>query len=345
MSIRVWGGLVAVVIAAGACAQQLPALPAINATTARADGVLGGLDGPAFGLVPDGDRGVLVAACEGGTLHTWRRDALLGVRSSQTSPNLVKAHDGPITALAGTSGVFASGGADGKIHVWAFPADERKHTFDAGSAVRALSIDPAGKVIASAAEGNEIQLWDADSGKAGQKLAGPTDWTLALAFAPDGKTVAAGGYDGSLRVWEVGSGKKVVEVKAQAATVPNQPPPSANVVNSLAFSPDGKTIAVGGSDSQVHLFQTGDGKLIRSMPGHTSAVAGLAFHPSGALLASAGKDRTVRLWNPANGQLVKALEGHTSWVQGVAFFARGTRVASAGADGTVRLWDLTESKK
>ena len=85
-----------------------------------------------------------------------------------------------------------------------------------------------------------------------------------------------------------------------------------------------------------------DGKLARSVPGHTGSVTGLAFHPSGTVLASCSKDRTVRLWNPANGQSLtpKPLEGHTAWVQGVVFVAQGTRLASIGADRTVRIWNL-----
>ena len=125
----------------------------------------------------------------------------------------------------------------------------------------------------------------------------------------------------------------------------NQSPPPLSQTLALAFSPDGKQLAVGGSDAQVFLFNVSDGKLLRPIPGHTSAVTGLAFHPSGTVLVSSSRDRTVRLWNPANGQLIKSLEGHASWVQGVVFAAQGTRIASVGADQTVRLWDLSDPAK
>jgi WD40 repeat protein len=117
-------------------------------------------------------------------------------------------------------------------------------------------------------------------------------------------------------------------------------------VSALAFSPDSKQVAVGGSDAGIYLFQATDGKFVRAMAaGHTSSITALAFHPNNTLLVSASKDRTVRLWNPANGQLYKALEGHTAWVQGVTFFAQSTRLASVGADQSVRLWDLSEPPK
>jgi len=174
------------------------------------------------------------------------------------------------------------------------------------------------------------------------KLVGGSDWVLSLAFSNDGQRLASGGYDGAVRLWEVPGGKKLLEIAATLPPPANSPALPINVVLSLAFSPDGKQLAIGGTDEQIHLFNTSDGKLARSIVGHTGSVTGLAFHPSGTVLASCSKDRTVRLWNPINGQplTAKPLEGHTAWVQGVVFVAQGTRLATVGADRTVRLWSL-----
>src|SRR5262249_45028822 len=146
------------------------------------------------------------------------------------------------------------------------------------------------------------------------KITGSTDWILSLAFTNDGQRLASGGYDGTVRLWEVSTGKKMIDIPATPPSAPNTPAPPPNVVLSLVISPDGKQLAIGGTDAQIHLFNTSDGKLARSIPGHTSSVTSLAFHPSGAVLASCSKDRTVRLWNPTNGQPLtpKPLEGHTA---------------------------------
>jgi WD40 repeat protein len=184
-------------------------------------------------------------------------------------------------------------------------------------------------------------LWDPAGGKQVKKLTGPGDWVTAVALSADGKLAAAGGIEGRLWLWETSSGKKLFDVLAQPPVAPKAPPPQKNVVSALAFSPDDKQIALGGSDGKVYQFQAADGKFLRALQGHTGAITRLAFHPGNAALVSASKDRSLRLWNPSSGALLKALEGHTAWVEGVVFLQRGTRLASVSADRTVRLWELT----
>lgn len=323
-----------------------PAPPPINPAQAKLDQTLAGLDGPGLGLALGEGPGILAAACEGGTIQYWDRDVLLGVRMGDRTPNVLRGHQGSITALAWQGGpLLASAGTDQKILLWSMPGGKIANGLAVPSLVRALALSPDGKLLAGSLDDYTLQIWDTATGKPGPKLAGHTDWVLALAFSPDGKTLASGGYDGTVRLWEAASGKKLLDVPIKTPAKPNEPPPAPNTVLALAFSPDGKQLAAGGTDTLIYLVQTADGKVVRTMTGCTGSVTGLDFHPGGAVLASACKDRVVRLWNPTNGQLIKALEGHTAWVQGVTFLAQGTRLASVGADQTVRLWDLGAGKK
>lgn len=336
--------LLTALVAAGQ--QPQPQYPAIKPDAARFDqNATSDLDGAGFCIAYNEDSGLLAAGCERHTLHYWGKDIAMGVRAADHSAHVVKAHQGLVLALVPAGENFVSAGTDGKIIVWSLPAEKMIHTFDAAPVVRSLAAAPGGKVVASAGDNAVVQLWDLTTGKPGLKLEGATDWLLAVAFSPDGKQIAAGGHDGKVYIWDVASGKKTVDFAALAPVAQGTPPPPANVVSALAFSPDSKLLAVGGHDAGIHLFQAADGKYVRSLIGHGSTVTGLAFHPTGTVLASASKDRTVRLWNPATGQLIKALEGHNAWVQGVVFLAQGTRLASVGADQSVRLWDLTDPMK
>jgi WD40 repeat protein len=69
-------------------------------------------------------------------------------------------------------------------------------------------------------------------------------------------------------------------------------------VDSVAFAPDGKTLASGCKDRTIKLWDARTGKLLRTLTGHTGRVESLAFSPDGRLLATAGGggDTSVRLW-------------------------------------------------
>jgi len=321
-----------------------PALPPINPAVARLEATVGGLDGPGLSLAYAEEAGLLIAGCEGRSLCFYPEDVIRGIKSAETAGAQLQAHEGPVLALASTHGILASAGTGGKILLWNLASGKQTHALQGSAVVRALALSADGKLLASAGDDASVHLWDTATGKPGLKLTGSTDWLLAVALSPDGKTVAAGGFDGKLRLWEMASGKKLIEVPVQSPAVAKAPPPEPTNVSALAFSPAGKMVLVGGQEALIYQFQT-DGKLVRTIPGHTSAITGLAFHPAGAVLASASKDRTVRLWNLANGQALKTLEGHGAWVQGLAFVTHGSRLASVSADQTVRVWDLTEPAK
>ena len=70
----------------------------------------------------------------------------------------------------------------------------------------------------------------------------------------------------------------------------------------MAFSPDGKTLAAGGLNGVVQLWNFHTGKPRRTLHGHTGLVNSVAFSPGGETLASGGDDGTVRLWDPDTGR-------------------------------------------
>ena len=112
-------------------------------------------------------------------------------------------------------------------------------------------------------------------------------------------------------------------------------------VTSVTFSPDSKTLAAGGADYTVWLWDVATRQQIGLPLSNTGPVYSLAFSPDGKTLASGNADGTIRLWNvatplPTSSRLIN---GQTS-VNSVAFSPDGKTLASGNADGTIRLWNV-----
>ena len=112
----------------------------------------------------------------------------------------------------------------------------------------------------------------------------------------------------------------------------------------VAFSPDGKTFAVGLESGEVWLWDLASGWRVATLTGLGGRVRWIGFHPDGRSLAVAGAlaGNLVHIWDPAGREPPRRLSGHKSEVLSGAWRADGELLVTAGStDGTVRLWDIT----
>jgi WD40 repeat protein len=197
-----------------------------------------------------------------------------------------------------------------------------------------LVFSPDGKTVA-AVEMGDLLLWDVDTGQIGAILEASGDTLNAVAFAPSGDLWATSTlYRSSTRaesvkVWDVGAEQTLL-------TLDELPPSEAW---SVAYSPDGSTLAVASEGHSIRLFDPVTLREQSELEGHDDEVWSVAFAPDGKTLASGSADGTVKLWDLASGQERATLRGHTGGVRSVAFAPDGLRLASAADDQTVRVWD------
>jgi WD40 repeat protein len=120
----------------------------------------------------------------------------------------------------------------------------------------------------------------------------------------------------------------------------NRLPLHRDEVKSVAFSPDGDTIASTNGDKTIKLWHR-DATPIATLTGHSDRIWQVRFSPDGRTIASASSDNTVKLWKIEADKtpvLLTTLVGHRNAVRGVSFSPNGEMLASASDDKTVKLW-------
>lgn len=196
--------------------------------------------------------------------------------------------------------------------------------------IKALAVSPDNKFLASAGADNTIIIWDMVSRKQTLYLAGHTEWIFALAFSPDGR-LASGSYDGIVKIWNITSAKVEYEISSIR-------PYS---ITSLAFSPNGETLAVASANKVISLWDMKTQQLKPSLQGHSDTVTQVAFSRDGNSLISSSLDKTVRFWNLSTldyTQLGPGPQGITSF----AYSPDGRLFAMGLTGGGIGIVDLQE---
>ena len=111
-------------------------------------------------------------------------------------------------------------------------------------------------------------------------------------------------------------------------------------INDVTVAPNDKVFATAGSDKEVKIWDSGNGKLIGVCAGHRRGVWSVSFSPSERVVASASGDTFIKIWNLSDFSCIRTLQGHELSALSVRFLPKGMQLISSGGDGTIRLWNI-----
>jgi WD40 repeat protein len=214
-----------------------------------------------------------------------------------------------------------------------------------GDTVFGVSISPDGTRIAAGCTDNTVRIVETATGKELHKMGAHENWLLGIVIGADGKRLVSVGRDRAAKLTDATTGafmENVNLLRGELSAVARHPHKDVIVIGgeervpyvytmdrpkvmkiaddttllrklerqngaiaALAWSPDGKRIAVGGAAPEVNVYDAETGARVASAKGHTAGIYTVAFSPDGATVAAGGFDGTVRLYDAATGQLKK----------------------------------------
>jgi RNA polymerase sigma factor (sigma-70 family) len=217
--------------------------------------------------------------------------------------------------------------------------------------VTGFAFVPGGKALIAGSHDGTLRLWEVPTGKEIRRFLGHKGAVHRLALSADGRLLASWGRTdwgeppGRIRLWDVATGRERRQLVG-----PKE-------VESFAWSPDGKSLAVGGADGTVRLHDLSRREPVWVRPWHGKAVRSLAFSPSGDRLASGSRDGTICLADVKTPNAPRVLRGRERDFHLVAFTRGGQELVSCGdcygpeigskvpSVNTVAAWDARSGRR
>ena len=237
-------------------------------------------------------------------------------------------------------GKTIAAGAARKVSIWDAATSRRRHFLSGHiDSIRSIAYSPDNRTVASGSEDGTVRFWNASTGALRHTITGHTNEVNAVAYSPDGNTLAIGGdYSvNTVGLWDVATRTLRNSLEIDTADF------GWSYVVSLAFSPDGSTIA-GGNYQATYLWDAATHKIIRRLE-WTYRSLGLTYSPDGSAIAGGTSSRTAAL-SPDGTKLVTqggGLSGDT--VANLSDVATGAIVksftfTSLTAGDALLIWDV-----
>ena len=286
-----------------------------------------------------------------GDLFETRRLLYEGLESSPRLETLLRGHQDDVRAVAWSpDGLELASGAGGEpvVLLWDVAASDPvpRPLPGAEAGVWSLAWSPDGRRLAAAAADGAVLMWDVDAPPAEPRRlideANPAKAVYAVGFSPDGTRLAAArSPDHAVQLWDVAGGQPLGLLLTGAS----------DQLRSVAWSPDGATVAAAGMDRTVRLWDAATGAPVPPLlTGHWEGVMSVGWSGDGLHLASGSLDGTVGLWDQTpevepTERRHQRLYPQVGPVTSVAWGGGERVLAMAGRNGRLALWNVVEFKR
>lgn len=272
-----------------------------------------------FALTPDWR---ILLAGRGSTIALWDLAECRGLKP------LANDLEGSVHAFATSQdGLAAQVGSFGNYRLLFWNSLTATTLDDFTDYPTSLAFSPDGHMLAAGAgyRTRDVGLWDLSKRQV-RMLRGHSQGVASVAFGPDGRTLASGAWDDSIKLWDVASGVEKAELDGHknpvfhvvfSPTEPklassdgvmlklwdlttNKPLQELDHGSAIAFSPDGRTLAVADHDKKIELWDVDNWQKKQTLEGTADAMS-MFFSPDGSRLAGVGADGTVTFWDMVNG--------------------------------------------
>jgi WD40 repeat protein len=303
-----------------------------------------GLPSPIYHLVSSPDGTTLVGGGTDGSLVTLNIGSNVFDHPSTAALSA--------TAFGPAEQLVATGSSDGTVQLWPAEDPGLVLTMPAGPApVDTLGFDKSGRLLAAAYGNCALEIWRFGASGPIAAFSTPGEFGTSdisefrAVFSPDGRALATYCSGGPADASAMTSTVTLRDAANFSIITQFRVPTPTQLASSLAYSPNGGTLALDTGTGTVLLWSTARHRVIgRIDSGQGTAPLELAFSPGGRLLATAGTDDTVRLWRVSDRGLVRVIGPETSPVHDLVFSPDGQLLAGASQDATIRVWDAATGR-
>lgn len=321
-------------------------------------------------------RGGMALARDGHTLAAPDQDAAIHVVDMNQARITATLHghaDAPVALAFSADGQWlASASLDRSIRVWNTASGDERHRFPASDPwIGGVEFSSDGTRLAVAV-GRRIRLFDMDSGRELFRDRAHQGGLRCMAFAEGGRTLVTAGGDGVVQTWDLSTGSWSQELGRQQQPIHALVVDESSVftggadpdvvrwdlelggelarlgghgsgVETMARSPDGSTLASGGRDGTLLLWdmRAADPYPRQWLDAHDGAVTAIAWAPGSAWLVTAGVDGKLHIWDAENGDPRGQLDVPGGAPSTLAVSSGGDSLLAAGRDGSVLRWPCT----